>query len=72
MATKHLLVYTFVSCLAWPLASGFLYLFSGETGSFAEYRGANFFTINASNSRDNRGHCHPQKPNSTIKNHKIF
>lgn len=43
--TKYLLVYPFVSCFAWPLASGLLYLFSGETGSFPEYWGLTFLLL---------------------------
>ena len=43
--TKYLLVYPFVSCFAWPLASGLLYLFSGETGSFPEYWGLIFLLL---------------------------
>ena len=45
MVAKSLLVYPFISCLAWPLASGFLYLFSGETGSFPEYWGLTFLLL---------------------------
>ena len=43
--TKYLLVYPFISCFAWPLASGFLYLFSGETGNFPEYWGLTFLLL---------------------------
>lgn len=42
---RSLLICPFVSCLAWPLASGFLYLFSGETGSFPEYWGLTFLLL---------------------------
>lgn len=45
MMTKQLLIYPFFSCFAWPLASGFLYLFSGETGNFPEYWGLTFLLL---------------------------
>lgn len=42
---RSIIVYPFISCFAWSLLSGFLYLFSGENTTFSGYWGIAFLSL---------------------------